>query len=138
MFLFVRDVEVSQRGPGFSSAERRSISPRSIHPDGVGLGQSASIPTAAAASTARYHASAGVAPSTLSRFSPFDPSTCQTVRPELPVNAASLQDQPEPWRRWRDSSAEDLAEAAEVVGGMDARRHLDRSDRLTLAEQVDR
>jgi hypothetical protein len=37
-----------------------------------GLGQSLSIPHAAAASTARCHASAGVAPSTRSLFSPFD------------------------------------------------------------------
>jgi hypothetical protein len=33
--------------------------------------------------------------------------------------------------------AGDLAGAAELFGGMDAGRHLDRSDRLTLAEVVD-
>jgi hypothetical protein len=35
-----------------------------------------------------------------------------------------------------EPSAEDLAEAAEVFGGIDAQRHLERSDRLTLAELV--
>jgi hypothetical protein len=35
-------------------------------------------------------------------------------------------------------TAQDLAEAAEVFGAMDAQRHLDRSDRLTLPELVDR
>jgi hypothetical protein len=70
-----------------------------------GSGQSASIPAAAAASTARCHASAGVAPSARIRFSPFEPSTCQTVRPLDPVKAASPHDQPERRRRSRDASA---------------------------------
>jgi hypothetical protein len=52
----------------------------------------------------------------------------------MPVKAASPQDQPEGWRRWRDSSGEDLAGAAEVFGGMDRQRHL---DQLALAELVD-
>jgi hypothetical protein len=49
------------------------------------VGQSASMPTPAAASTERCHASAAVAPWSFSQFSPFDPSTCQIVLPEEPV-----------------------------------------------------
>jgi hypothetical protein len=36
-----------------------------------------------------------------------------------------------------EPSAEDLAKAAEVFGGMDAQRHLDRSDRLTLDQLIE-
>ena len=49
-----------------------------------------SIPHEAAASTARCHASAGVAPLTLMWFSPLVPSTCQTVRLDEAVNAILL------------------------------------------------
>jgi hypothetical protein len=48
-----------------------------------------------------------------------------------PWELGSDPDGPEPW-------AGDLAAAAEIFGGIDARRHLDRSDRLTVAELVDR
>jgi hypothetical protein len=73
------------------------------------------MPTAATASTARDYASAAVAPWPLSRFSPFNPSTCQTVWPELPVNAASPQLQPE---RWRESSAGGQGLAQGIIDGM--------------------
>jgi hypothetical protein len=41
-------------------------------------------------------------------------------------------------RNGPEPSAKDLAEAAEVFGGMDAQRHLDGSNRLKLADLVDR
>jgi hypothetical protein len=84
----------SANGRKWRHGPRRDVVGHSLGP-----GQSASIPIAAAASTARHHASAGVPPSTRIRFSPFDPSTCQTIQPELPVNAASPQHQPDRRRK---------------------------------------
>jgi hypothetical protein len=87
-------------GPGRGGVAMISAS----HRPAFGLGQSASIPHAAADSTARCHASAGGTPSTRIRFSPLEPSTCQTVRLEGPVNAASPVLQPERRRRVIEAS----------------------------------
>jgi hypothetical protein len=70
-----------------------------------GRGQSASIPHAEAARTAPCQASAGVMPTTRIWFSPFEPSTRQTVAPLGPTKTARPTLQPLRWRRSRDSSA---------------------------------
>jgi hypothetical protein len=67
-------------------------------------GQSTNIPSSAAASTARCHASPRLAPWPWIRFSPRLPSTCQTVRPDESVNTLTQRCQPERWRRSIESS----------------------------------
>jgi hypothetical protein len=78
--------------------------PAPYHPV-AGLGHPLSIPHAAAARTAPCQASAGVLPTTRIRFSPFDPSTRQTVAPFGPIRTTRPVLQPEPLSRAWDSSA---------------------------------
>jgi hypothetical protein len=62
--------------------------------------------------------------------------------PELDVEEFSVDPDAGTWELGPEPdgpepSAEDLAEAAEIFEGMDAQRHLDRSDRLTLDQLIE-
>jgi hypothetical protein len=64
----------------------------------AGHGRPGNIPTAAAWSSARYHASEHVAPSARIMFSPFEPVTTQTWPPPSTKNAVSPMRSPRPGR----------------------------------------
>jgi hypothetical protein len=94
-----------------------------------------------------------------------EPAIAEAIPAEAPIESnapaddqvelGAVESDPSTWPEWTDAdtwelspepsadedlyepTAEDRAEAAELFGAMDAQRHLDRSDRLTLPELVD-